>query len=79
MTADASTGSASPAAADAPAAPRTAASGPGRAPSRWLVPVLFAAFCALTLWCALALLADRQGTRPSPAPPLASVGALHLG
>jgi hypothetical protein len=78
MTADAITGSTTPA-ADAPAAPRAAAPGSGPAPSRWLVPVLFAAFCALTLWCALALLADRQGTRPPPGPPLASVAAPRAG
>jgi hypothetical protein len=79
MTPHARTGSATAAAAGAPAAPPPADAGPGRLGPRWLVPVMFAAFCALTLWCAVALLADRRGTPPAPAPQVASVAALRLG
>jgi hypothetical protein len=79
MTPDASTGSATPAAADATPAPRPATPGSGRARARWLVPLLFAAFCALTLWCAVALLAERRGTPPAPARQVASVAAVRTG
>jgi hypothetical protein len=50
-----------------------------RGPRPWLLPVLFAAFCALTVWCAVALLADRHGAPPAPARRAAPVAILPAG
>jgi len=62
-----------------PATTERAAAAATKAPRAWILPFLFAVFCVVTLWCAVALLAERHGAPSSPARRVAPVAALRVG